>query len=119
MKDETSDAHPKVQEIRELSVWSEGHVWVSPEQHGTITAVFKNQIDWIPLNLGSVRPTQGRTLCIAQVLHYSCALVALAPLESCFALLLFVQSTFNPPSRSFLGTFENSANNLRVMGGEN
>jgi len=42
-------------------------VWVSPEQHGTITAVFKNQIDWIPLSLGSVRPTQGRTLCIAQV----------------------------------------------------
>eukprot|EP00243_Klebsormidium_subtile_P001891 TRINITY_DN13577_c1_g3_i5.p1 TRINITY_DN13577_c1_g3~~TRINITY_DN13577_c1_g3_i5.p1 ORF type:complete len:371 (+),score=41.00 TRINITY_DN13577_c1_g3_i5:57-1115(+) len=67
MKDETSDAHPKVQEIRDLSVWSEGHVWVSPEQHGTITAVFKNQIDWIPLNLGSVRPTQGRTVCIAQV----------------------------------------------------
>jgi arsenic resistance protein ArsH len=67
MKDEVSDTHPKVLEIRELSVWSEGHVWVCPEQHGTITAVFKNQIDWIPLNLGSVRPTQGRTVCIAQV----------------------------------------------------
>lgn len=83
MKDETSDAHPKVQEIRDLSVWSEGHVWVSPEQHGTITAVFKNQIDWIPLNLGSVRPTQGRTVCIAQVLallncsdSFSCSLSA-------------------------------------------
>jgi hypothetical protein len=71
MKDEVSDTHPKVLEIRELSVWSEGHVWVCPEQHGTITAVFKNQIDWIPLNLGSVRPTQGRTVCIAQVLDGS------------------------------------------------
>lgn len=32
----------------------------SPEMHGTITGVFKNQIDWIPLNTGSVRPTQGK-----------------------------------------------------------
>lgn len=67
MKDDASDQHPKVQELRQLSMWSEGHVWVCPEQHGTITAVFKNQIDWIPLALGSVRPTQGRTLSIAQV----------------------------------------------------
>ena len=56
-------------EIRGLSEWSEAHVWVSPEQHGTITAVFKNQIDWIPLSIGSVRPSQGRTLAIAQVPH--------------------------------------------------
>eukprot|EP00877_Chromochloris_zofingiensis_P010341 jgi/Chrzof1/5560/Cz16g07170.t1 len=67
MKDETSDDHPKVQELRQLSTWSEGHVWCCPEQHGTISGVFKNQVDWIPLSLGSVRPTQGRTLCIAQV----------------------------------------------------
>lgn len=67
MKDDTSEQHPKVQELRNLSLWSEGQVWVCPEQHGTITAVFKNQIDWIPLSLGSVRPTQGRTLAIAQV----------------------------------------------------
>lgn len=57
----------QVLEIRELSLWSEAHVWCCPEQHGTITAVFKNQIDWIPLSLGSVRPSQGRTLAIAQV----------------------------------------------------
>ncbi|KAK9897954.1 arsenate resistance ArsH [Cystobasidium minutum MCA 4210] len=56
-----------VQELRNLSLWSDGHVWVSPEQHGQITAAFKNQIDWIPLSTGSVRPTQGRTLAIAQV----------------------------------------------------
>lgn len=67
VKDGVSENHPKVQELRELSQWSHAHVWVSPEQHGNVTAVFKNQIDWIPLALGSVRPTQGRTLAIAQV----------------------------------------------------
>lgn len=59
--------HPKVQELRALSLWSEGHVWVSPERHGTITGVFKNQIDWLPLEEGGVRPTQGRTLAVMQV----------------------------------------------------
>ncbi|KAK1148479.1 hypothetical protein N8T08_009484 [Aspergillus melleus] len=67
VKNDTEHDHPKVQELRELSRWSDGHVWVSPEQHGNLTAVFKNQIDWIPLSTGSVRPTQGRTLAIAQV----------------------------------------------------
>lgn len=59
--------HPKVQELRELSLWSEGQVWTSPEMHGQITGVIKNQIDWIPLSLGAVRPTQGRTLAVMQV----------------------------------------------------
>ena len=59
--------HPKVQELRELSMWSEGQVWCSPERHGTITGVMKSQIDWIPLEIGSVRPTQGRTLAVMQV----------------------------------------------------
>jgi arsenic resistance protein ArsH len=59
--------HPKVQELRELSLWSEAHVWSTPEQHGAVTAVMKNQIDWIPLALGAVRPTQGRTLAVMQV----------------------------------------------------
>ncbi|EUC41378.1 hypothetical protein COCMIDRAFT_106311 [Bipolaris oryzae ATCC 44560] len=67
VKDDVQHSHEKVQELRELSKWSDGHVWVSPEQHGNLTAVFKNQIDWIPLSTGSVRPTQGRTLAIAQV----------------------------------------------------
>ncbi|MBS1121121.1 MAG: arsH, arsenical resistance protein ArsH [Deltaproteobacteria bacterium] len=61
------DSHPKVQELRALSLWSEGQVWSSPEQHGAITAVMKNQIDWIPLAIGAVRPTQGRTLAVMQV----------------------------------------------------
>lgn len=94
IKDGVSDKHPKVLELRALSEWSDSHFWVSPEQHGTITAVFKNQsassrslclsllaetsraykprararaVDWIPLSVGSVRPTQGRTLGICQV----------------------------------------------------
>ncbi|KAI5456961.1 flavoprotein-like protein [Mariannaea sp. PMI_226] len=66
-KDDVQHTHPKVQELRELSKWSDGHVWVSPEQHGNLTGIFKQQIDWIPLSSGSVRPTQGRTLAIAQV----------------------------------------------------
>ncbi|KAJ5464737.1 uncharacterized protein N7458_000423 [Penicillium daleae] len=67
VKNDRDHNHAKVQELRELSNWSDGHLWVSPEQHGNLTAVFKNQIDWIPLSTGSVRPTQGRTLAIAQV----------------------------------------------------
>jgi len=58
---------PKVRELRELSLWSEAHVWVSPEQHGAMTGAFKNQIDWLPLSEGAVRPTQGRTLAVLQV----------------------------------------------------
>jgi len=58
--------HPKVAELRGLSLWSEGQVWCSPERHGAITGVFKNQIDWIPLSIGRVRPTQGRTLALMQ-----------------------------------------------------
>jgi arsenic resistance protein ArsH len=59
--------HPKVQELRALSLWSEGQVWCSPERHGAISGVMKAQIDWIPLEVGSVRPTQGRTLAVMQV----------------------------------------------------
>lgn len=59
--------HPKVQELRELSLWSEGQVWSSPERHGAMSAVMKAQIDWIPLSVGAVRPTQGRTLAVMQV----------------------------------------------------
>ena len=65
--DSVTKDHPKVQELRALSLWSEGQVWCSPERHGAMTAVFKNQIDWLPLEEGSVRPTQGRTLAVMQV----------------------------------------------------
>ncbi|EOD08366.1 hypothetical protein EMIHUDRAFT_358872 [Emiliania huxleyi CCMP1516] len=67
VRDPSLEDHPKVKELRALSLWSEAHVWVSPEMHGTITGVFKNQIDWLPLNTGSVRPTQGRTAAVLQV----------------------------------------------------
>lgn len=66
-KDPRHESHPQVVLLRELSQWSEGQVWSSPEMHGTITGVFKNQIDWIPLSIGAVRPTQGRTLAVMQV----------------------------------------------------
>jgi arsenical resistance protein ArsH len=59
--------HPKVQELRELAAWSEGMVWTSPERHGAMTGIMKAQIDWIPLSIGSVRPTQGKTLAVMEV----------------------------------------------------
>ena len=66
--DEVEDNdHPKVKELRELSIWSEGQVWCSPERHGTITGVIKTQIDHLPLAMGGIRPTQGRTLAVMQV----------------------------------------------------
>lgn len=61
------DTHPKVQELRELMQWSEGQVWSSPEMHGNITGLMKTQIDWVPLNIGAIRPTQGKTLALMQV----------------------------------------------------
>lgn len=65
---DTTDAdHPKVQELRALMTWSEGQVWCSPERHGSMTSIFKSQIDWVPLNIGGVRPTQGKTLAVMQV----------------------------------------------------
>ncbi len=67
MVDSVTADHPKVQELRELSAWSEGQVWCSPERHGAVTGVFKTQIDWLPLEIGAVRPTQGRTLAVMQV----------------------------------------------------
>lgn len=67
MAGSVAEDHPKVLEIRALSMWSEGQVWCSPERHGAITAVMKNQIDWIPLEQGSMRPSQGRTLAVMQV----------------------------------------------------
>ena len=67
MTDSVLVTHPKVAELRQLSQWSEGQVWCSPERHGAITSVFKNQIDWLPLQEGSLRPTQGRTLAVMQV----------------------------------------------------
>lgn len=59
--------HPKVKELRELMMWSEGQVWCSPERHGSMTSIMKAQIDWVPLSLGAVRPTQGKTLAVMQV----------------------------------------------------
>lgn len=65
--DQADETHPKVQELRDLVQWCDGMIWSSPERHGAMTGVIKNQIDWIPLSIGSVRPTQGKTLALMQV----------------------------------------------------
>ncbi|MBX3580888.1 MAG: arsenical resistance protein ArsH [Rhizobiaceae bacterium] len=67
LPDSVTADHPKVKELRALSTWSEGQVWCSPERHGSMTGIMKAQIDWLPLSLGGVRPTQGRTLALMQV----------------------------------------------------
>jgi len=67
LPDDAEAEHSKVQELRDLVLWSEGMVWSSPERHGAMTGIMKSQIDWIPLSLGAVRPTQGKTLALMQV----------------------------------------------------
>ena len=67
LPDDAEADHPKVRELRDLVTWSEGMVWCSPERHGAMTGIMKTQIDWIPLSLGGVRPTQGKTLAVMQV----------------------------------------------------
>ena len=67
LPDSVTDDHPKVQELRTLAQGAEGMVWCSPERHGAMTSIIKAQIDWIPLNVGAVRPTQGKTLAVMQV----------------------------------------------------
>ncbi len=65
--DDAPTEHPKVKELHELVQWAEGMVWSSPERHGAMTGLMKTQIDWIPLSVGAVRPTQGKTLAVMQV----------------------------------------------------
>lgn len=67
LPDDAPAEHPKVVELRELVAWSEGQVWCSPERHGAMSGIMKAQIDWIPLNSGAVRPSQGKTLAVMQV----------------------------------------------------
>ncbi len=67
LPDAAPEDHPKVQELRDLAQWAEGMVWTSPERHGAMTGILKAQIDWIPLAIGSVRPTQGKTLAVMEV----------------------------------------------------
>jgi len=67
LPDDAEPTHPKVMELRDLVSWSEAMVWCSPERHGAMTGIMKAQIDWIPLSLGAVRPTQGKVLAVMQV----------------------------------------------------
>ena len=65
--DDAPETHPEVVELRALAEWAEGMVWSSPERHGAMTGLMKTQIDWIPLSVGALRPTQGKTLALLQV----------------------------------------------------
>ena len=65
--DAAPESHPRVVALREAAAWAEGMVWCSPERHGAMTGIMKSMIDWIPLSLGAVRPTQGKTLALMQV----------------------------------------------------
>lgn len=67
LPDGAPEDHSKVQELRELAQWAEGMVWTSPERHGAMSSILKAQIDWIPLSVGAIRPTQGKTLAVMQV----------------------------------------------------
>ncbi|CAM5630134.1 arsenical resistance protein ArsH [Sphingobium scionense] len=61
------DDHPAVHELRDHALWSEAMVWCSPERHGQISGIMKTQIDHLPLQMGGMRPTQGRALAVMQV----------------------------------------------------
>lgn len=65
--DDAPADHPKVTELHELVQWAQGMVWCSPERHGAMTGLMKTQVDWIPLSVGALRPTQGKTLAVMQV----------------------------------------------------
>ncbi|QIN96766.1 NADPH-dependent oxidoreductase [Synechococcus phage S-N03] len=65
--DESLRPDPSVQSYMDNIEWANGFVWISPELHGTVSAVMKNQIDWMQLSNGAVRPTQGKTLALFQV----------------------------------------------------
>jgi arsenical resistance protein ArsH len=67
LPDSVEPDHPRVAALRDAANWCDAMVWCSPERHGAMTAILKAQIDWIPLALGSVRPTQGKTLAVMQV----------------------------------------------------
>ncbi len=67
LPDSVEPDDPKVQELRNLAIWADGMVWTSPERHGAMTGIMKAQIDWLPLSLGGVRPTQGKSLAVMQV----------------------------------------------------
>ncbi|MCB5191144.1 arsenical resistance protein ArsH [Methylobacillus arboreus] len=67
LPDDAPETHSKVEELRALALWAEGMVWCSPERHGAMTGIMKTQIDWIPLSIGAIRPTQGKTLAVMEV----------------------------------------------------
>ena len=62
-----SSAHAARFLLREAATRAEGMVWTSPERHGAMAGIMKAQIGWIPLSIGVVRTTQGKTLAVMEV----------------------------------------------------
>ncbi len=106
LPDDADADHPKVQELRDLVAWSEGMVWCSPERHGAMTGIMKTQIDWIPLSLGGVRPTQGKTLAVMQVSGGSQSFNAVNQLRILgrWMRLLTIPNQSSTPRRSWSST---------------
>lgn len=65
--DTDDGSHSKIRELRELAIWSDGMVWVSPEHHGAVSSILKSQIDWLPFALSGAHSTQGKTLALCQI----------------------------------------------------
>ncbi len=111
-----------MQGLRELSLWSEGQVWSSPEMHGNVTGIFKNQIDWIPLTIGAVI-TGKNPSGVMQVVVVRSRLMRLTPCgywgDGCGCLLFPNQSSVAKKlprvSPKNLGTMKDSAYRDRVV----
>ena len=63
---EGSSSHAKVLELAELTNWSDGHVWCSPEHHGSMSGVMKLIIDYLPSGK-QTSGVRGKPLCLMQV----------------------------------------------------
>jgi arsenical resistance protein ArsH len=59
--------HPAADELRELCVWADAQLWCTPEMHGTLTGVLKNQLDWIPLEWRGQSLTSHKPVALLQV----------------------------------------------------
>ena len=105
LPDDAADTHPKVVELRELCQWAEGMVWSSPERHGAMTGIMKAQIDWIPLSLGAIRPTQGKTLAVMQVCGGSQSFNAVNQMR---VLGRWMRMLTNPNQSLVIKAFQNS-----------
>lgn len=71
------DGHAVARELVELCGWSDAQVWCTPETHGSFTGVLKNQLDWLPFELGGKSITRHKPVALLQVSGGSQSLNAL------------------------------------------